>query len=321
MKQTNDATVDSRLFVNLSSVAQKRSSNLVLGDTQTGVDLDIFVSRACYYMQHGDAMNAEERAAATQRPTQRRRTQAEPDESDDEDDLGEPLDWEVLGKNACFPYGKRPACPSFLLGPLSVEKKVRKQTQRTARQTKDTNVREIRPEALTRAEISQSDENGLTAICMRIHKHITKHIHDANDEAARTFSGLQEMETPAGKRWLKEHRMSMHGGPSLFDYTLNPHSFGQTVENLFYVSFLIKEGNLGLASDEDGMPILCEFRACSGQNCFNANTKQSPASPAMRKRHEKRMQHLTRRTKSATNTRQSFRSTTTHGRSSLRRLT
>ncbi|EME45398.1 hypothetical protein DOTSEDRAFT_170771 [Dothistroma septosporum NZE10] len=256
VRQTNDATVDSRLFVNLSSVAQRRSANLVLGDTQTGVDLDVLVSRACYFMQHGEAMNAEDGAAATQRQTQRRRARTEEDESDDDEDLGQPMDWVMFGKHACFPYGRRPACPSFLLGPLSVEKKVRKQTQRTARQTQDKNVRETRPEALTRAELSQSDENGLTAICKRIHRQLEIHCDQMNQKAAETFGSLAEMSTPAGLKWLKEHRITIEGGPSLFDFTLHPNSFGQTVENLFYVSFLIKEGVIGISYDQDGLPVL-----------------------------------------------------------------
>jgi Nse4 C-terminal len=47
-----------------------------------------------------------------------------------------------------------------------------------------------------------------------------------------------------------------HGGVSLFHFTVNPKSFGQTVENLFYVSFLVKNGLVGIEFDSDGIPSL-----------------------------------------------------------------
>ena len=75
------------------------------------------------------------------------------------------------------------------------------------------------------------------------------------------FSSPEELESDYGRDWLKEHRITQHGGPVLFDYVINPHSFGQTVENLFYVSFLIKEGYAGIGSDPDGMPILGESKS------------------------------------------------------------
>ena len=46
------------------------------------------------------------------------------------------------------------------------------------------------------------------------------------------------------------------GGVSLFHFTVNPKSFGQTVENLFYVPFLMKDGLVGIEFDSDGIPSL-----------------------------------------------------------------
>lgn len=243
-------------MVNVSDLAYKKSAQLVLGDKSSGIDVDEFLSKCIYFMRNGEAANAGEAAAATQ--TQRRRTQRrddDEDEEDDEDDIGGALDWELMGRYVCFPYNSRPPCPSFLLGPLSVEKKQRKQTQRTARQTKD-NSRETRPEALTRADLSQSDENGLTAICIRIRKHLMKHINDKNQLLAQTFESPEDLYTARGKAFARKHRITAEGGPILFDYALHPTDFGQTVENLFYLSFLIKEGHVGVSSDSDGLPVL-----------------------------------------------------------------
>jgi hypothetical protein len=37
---------------------------------------------------------------------------------------------------------------------------------------------------------------------------------------------------------------------------VNPKLFGQIVENLFYVSFLMKDGLVGIEFDSDGIPSL-----------------------------------------------------------------
>ena len=53
-------------------------------------------------------------------------------------------------------------------------------------------------------------------------------------------------------------------GVSLFEFVINPESFGQSVENLFYVSFLVKEGKAAvypaeLEDGSEGVLMLCEF--------------------------------------------------------------
>jgi hypothetical protein len=42
---------------------------------------------------------------------------------------------------------------------------------------------------------------------------------------------------------------------NFFEFIINPESFGQTVENLFYLSFLIRDGKVNI-DDESGQPIL-----------------------------------------------------------------
>lgn len=253
MKQTGDATLDSRLLVNVSDLAYKKSAKLVLGDTSTGVDVDEFLSKCITYMRNGGPLSRDEDVTSSSR---RRRTNAEDSDEEDEDMIGEALDWELLGRHACFPYNSRPPVPSFLLGPLSVEKKQRTQTQRRARNAKETAGREARPEALTRDDLNQSDENGLTAICTRIRNQLSKHIRKAENVLSSAGFTADDLETERGKAMLRKVHMRGNGGVSLFDFVINPRSFGQTVENLFYVSFLIKEGAFGVQNDDDGLPTI-----------------------------------------------------------------
>jgi hypothetical protein len=46
---------------------------------------------------------------------------------------------------------------------------------------------------------------------------------------------------------------------SLLDFAINPRDFGQTIENLFYISFLVREGNAKIIKDEEGLPLLSKL--------------------------------------------------------------
>ena len=211
-------------------------------------------------LDRDDDGNEEETPPSTSRRRQRRRRSTNDDEEDA--DTGAPLDWALLGQHACYPYNTRPCVPSFLLGPLSVEKKLRTQTQRRARQSKDTAAsREARPEALSREDLHTADDNGLTAICKRINTRLRKHVSRGTSAIEQAgFATRDELvHSERGKAMLKKYRLSETGGVSLFDFVLNPLSFGQTVENLFYVSFLIKEGALGVQSDGEGLPTIGKY--------------------------------------------------------------
>ncbi len=45
---------------------------------------------------------------------------------------------------------------------------------------------------------------------------------------------------------------------NFFEFIINPESFGQTVENLFYLSFLVRDGKVNI-DDESGQPILSKY--------------------------------------------------------------
>lgn len=273
VKQTGDATTDAHIMVNLADALHKSATSLVHGDASTGVDVGEFLSKCISYMKNGGPADS----GAPTSTQQRRSTQgrnAAADDDDDEDDL-QPLDWELLGANACFPYNTRPPCPSFLLGPLSVEKKVRAQTQRRAKQIQNTS-KEARPEALTREAGAAQDENTLTVICGRIHRHMQNHIN----KAVEAYAEMQENDIPVDQEaFKKEYRICGDGGPGLFDYAINPRSFGETIENFFYISFLIKEGVVGVNTEtDDGLPSLSVIQPPGG----DMDDAES-AAPARRK--------------------------------------
>ncbi|KAF4548765.1 Nse4-like protein [Elsinoe fawcettii] len=256
VKQTSDATTDSRLLVSVSDITHRKSAQLALSDNATGVDVDEFVSKVISYTQRA----AEENGTTA---SQRRR-------ADDEDDDTVLLDWSCLGARACFPYNSRPPVPSFLLGPLSVQKRVRAPTQRRARQ-RDDGRQETQPENIERHGLPNSDNSTVQAACKQIKRrlieHCTRAMSIAQEEANR-----EDLSDAEVNRLLRKHRITSYGGPPLFDFVINPKSFGQTVENLFYVSFLIKEGEMGVEMDEDGLPALVN-RNQQADGDVNENSK------------------------------------------------
>lgn len=258
VKQTADATMDARYLVHVSAMAKKQATNMILGDSSAGLDVDMFLSRCVYFMKNRHAYGIDEDEAelqATQRLTQTQRRGRDDDEEEEDDANAYDLDWQVLGEHACFPFNARPACPSFLLGPLSVEKKVRMLTQRRGKQTQNSgpakNVERIHKE-----DMAAADPNALTTQCNAIYKHLQKHVQKAKKAAEDIEADEGSMDEDRITAFCREYKVTETGAPSLFEYVVNPHSFGQTVENLFYVSFLIKEGNAGIIKDSQGLPTL-----------------------------------------------------------------
>lgn len=49
------------------------------------------------------------------------------------------------------------------------------------------------------------------------------------------------------------------GAPiNIFRFVVNPNDFAQSVENIFYLSFLIRDGKVAFETNEDGEPVVCK---------------------------------------------------------------
>jgi hypothetical protein len=180
------------------------------------------------------------------------------DDSDEEAaegfDEGDAFNWEWLGRQACFPNNVRPPVPGFLLGPLSVQKKVRKATQRRERlQKKDPNDA-VRPEEMKAQDFEKSDNSNLTTLCTNIRELLVKTIIDGQRKVYEELT--DEMSDAESRKLMTKYGIASDSGVPFFQFVVNPKSFGQTVENLFYVSFLIKDGTVGLDNDENMLPTL-----------------------------------------------------------------
>ncbi|KAI9691507.1 MAG: nuclear protein [Bathelium mastoideum] len=252
VRQTSDATIDSRLLVTIGDYASKRAQLLAHGDGALGVDVDEFVSKCITFMRHGGPPSADD--AAT--PAPRRRTNGlDGDASDgDDDEDGDALDWDVLGRRACFPHTRRPPAPSFLLGPLAVQKRVRAPIQRRARQSKKNEGPTMQPEVLQKEDLQQQENSSLVILCGKIRDILIEHLNRGWELDAQVERG--EVDEEEAQEMMKELRLADNGDVPLFDFVINPHSFGQTVENIFYVSFLIREGSVRVAEDSNGLPTL-----------------------------------------------------------------
>ena len=138
---------------------------------------------------------------------------------------------------------------------MSVEKKVRN-TQRTARQRRDPVSALARPEEIQEKDLERNESSNLTSLCGSI-KDILDSLLKKGGEAIQI--GLtDEMDEAEELDLFKKNHLATNYEVPLFEFAVNPKSFGQTVENLFYVSFLVKDGFVKISFDDDGLPTLRE---------------------------------------------------------------
>jgi len=253
VRQTSDAMIDSRTLVNMSETALKRTTRIAHGDGSVGVDIDEFVSKCITFMQYGGPLDNDDEEPAS---TQARRSHAARignDDDEEEENDGDALAWDVLGARACLAVNKRPAVPGFLLGPLSVQKRARS-TQRQPRLRRDALAPVQKPQELKAEDLERNEASNLSVLCAGIRERLRRVVDDGargvEDEAT------DDMDEAEARTVFHKHGLAMNWEVSLFRFVVNPHSFAQTVENLFYVSFLVKDGFVAVGKDDDGLPTL-----------------------------------------------------------------
>lgn len=115
----------------------------------------------------------------------------------------------------------RPSTTDFMIGPMDVEYTKPKPRQITKRERATGPASKVG--TIEMNDVKQ-DGNKMTHIIKDIYEILVK------NEATDT--------TPVG----------------LIDFTFNPQSYSQTIENLFYLSFLVRDGKVGVVLDEDEIP-------------------------------------------------------------------
>ena len=244
-------------MVTTADLAEKKTAQLTLGDATEGIDLDEFVSKCITFMRRG--AREEEDVVPGRGHRRRGRTTADDGDisaQDDSGDEGDAFNWDYLGRRLCFPHNVRPAVPGFLLGPLSVQKRVRKPIQRRERLQKRNPADVVRPEELQKADLERAENSNLTTLCRNIRDILAKIQTEGQENARREIGDDDNMTDQEVAAIMFKHGVCDDGGVSLFRFIINPHSFGQTVENMFYVSFLIRDGIVGIGKDGHGLPTL-----------------------------------------------------------------
>ncbi|KAF9066154.1 Nse4 C-terminal-domain-containing protein [Rhodocollybia butyracea] len=139
-----------------------------------------------------------------------------PDDSDADDALLDaPLEWDQIGRRA-LAKSRRVPVVGFMLGPLSIEQKKRAPVKRAKFEKNKADER--KPQEIREEDISRS--------------------------VNETTKNVVTLETI----------LSEVGPINLFKFVINPQSFAQSVENMFYLSFLIRDGKAALHTDEEGAP-------------------------------------------------------------------
>lgn len=135
------------------------------------------------------------------------------------------FNWLKLGHLA-LKYSKAPVPSLFLYGPLATE---RRRVATRTRTVDDTlgNRGKTTAQTVSVDDIHHDPEQSTSHMVRSIYKTLIEACGDDENDAL---------------------------GMNLFRFFINPHLFAQSVENLFYTSFLVRDGKLRICADANGVP-------------------------------------------------------------------
>jgi hypothetical protein len=160
--------------------------------------------------------------------------------------------WKVLGDQAGVCFNKVPAEVTFLSGPLEQDHAVRLRRKPRVRPERMDDVVEEKPEDV---QTTSSDRH--TGIGeLQIHQ--MRDILQKECEQAG-WSQLQDLshQLPPEQEGIsgKEFNAGAYGEVDGLSFVLNGNSFTQTVENIFNLSFFVKEGEVEMNLRDDGVKL------------------------------------------------------------------
>ncbi|KAK6505685.1 nuclear protein [Arthrobotrys musiformis] len=131
-------------------------------------------------------------------------------------------DWAYLGREVAAPSMKTAKTSDFMYGPLGVQKRQRliKERKKAVRRRPE---EFIRPIDLDEKQIAQN-ENSTTKNVKDIHEALTNYLKTSGEDIV-----------------------------GYFEFVINPESYSQTIENMFYLAFLVKGGRVSLLESEDNL--------------------------------------------------------------------
>ncbi|KAI9890805.1 MAG: nuclear protein [Vezdaea aestivalis] len=262
VKQTTNATIDSNLLVNAAELSLKKAAALRLGSGNTNVDVDEFVSKCRSFM--GSDLQTPFTAPQS---SSTRRSSARFDSD---------TNWHIFGFHACFPCNSRPCIPSFLLGPLSLVPRQRAQPNRRA--TNKPLAQIVRPIEIRASDVeANKTKNNVKVRCQEIGETLRPYLEVQRTKATSVVKmHKQKGDTVSTAKVMFRYGLDM-GGISLFKFAINPNSFGQSVENLFYISFLIREGTIAVLLNEHDLPYIVNATSHSAAEMREKNIQKAQA--------------------------------------------